>query len=58
MIGGDGFIRWVSDRAVPRARDRNGSVTIDGVVTDITRRHDLATELEQALADANDASTH
>jgi diguanylate cyclase (GGDEF)-like protein/PAS domain S-box-containing protein len=54
LIGGDGFIRWVADRAVPRARDRNGSVTIDGVVTDITRRHELATELEQALADAND----
>jgi diguanylate cyclase (GGDEF)-like protein/PAS domain S-box-containing protein len=54
VVGLDGIVRWVRDAARPREHRADGTVVIDGLVTDITAEHAAADELEEALVYAND----
>jgi diguanylate cyclase (GGDEF)-like protein/putative nucleotidyltransferase with HDIG domain len=49
MVGRDGRIRWVHDRARPRTSE-DGRLVFDGVVSDITERRERADALQAALA--------
>jgi diguanylate cyclase (GGDEF)-like protein/PAS domain S-box-containing protein len=49
LVGFDGVARWMWERATPR-REPDGSITVDGVVADITERR----RVEEQLADARD----
>ena len=48
LIGLDGVVRWIYDRARPR-REPGGGVVFDGVITDMTARRDQADALFAAL---------
>jgi diguanylate cyclase (GGDEF)-like protein len=47
LRGADGVTRWVSDRAATRRR-QDGVVEISGIVSDVTERRALRTELDGA----------
>ena len=46
LVGYDGVVRWVWERARPRVED--GVVYVDGIVADVTERHRAAAELAAA----------
>jgi diguanylate cyclase (GGDEF)-like protein/PAS domain S-box-containing protein len=48
VVGRDGQIRWVHDRARPRGRE-DDRVVFDGVLSDITARRETADALQAAL---------
>ena len=50
VVGLDGVVRWVHDRARPRAKP-GGGVVFDGVVSDISERRAQADALAAALAE-------
>ena len=49
LVGFDGAVRWMWERATPRRED-DGSIIVDGVVADITERR----LVEEQLAEARD----
>ena len=49
LVGADGITRWVHDRARCRRRP-DGSVEASGIVSDVTERRRMRTELAQAHA--------
>ncbi|MEO9177328.1 MAG: PAS domain-containing protein, partial [Gaiellales bacterium] len=49
LIGADGITRWVHDRARCRRRE-DGAVEASGIVSDVTERRRMRTELAQAHA--------
>jgi diguanylate cyclase (GGDEF)-like protein/PAS domain S-box-containing protein len=49
LVGFDGAVRWMWERATPRRAD-DGTITVDGVVADITERR----LVEEQLAEARD----
>ncbi len=49
LCGADGVTRWVHDRAATRRRD-DGLVEISGIVSDVTERRRMRTELDAAAA--------
>ena len=49
LVGSDGRIRWVHDRARPRTSE-DGRLVFDGVVSDITARRERDDALQDALA--------
>ncbi|HTE59267.1 MAG TPA: PAS domain-containing protein, partial [Solirubrobacteraceae bacterium] len=49
LIGADGITRWVHDRAAARRR-ADGTVEINGIVSDVTERRRMRAELAEAHA--------
>jgi diguanylate cyclase (GGDEF)-like protein len=49
LIGADGMTRWVHDRAAARPRP-DGTVEINGIVSDVTERRRMRAELAEAHA--------
>jgi diguanylate cyclase (GGDEF)-like protein len=49
LVGFDGLVRWVSDRAYPRPT-RDGRLLLDGIVADVTEQKEAERELHEALA--------
>ena len=54
LVGADGITRWVHDRARCRRRP-DGAVEASGIVSDVTERRQMRTELAQAHASLSQA---
>ena len=48
LVGFDGVTRWVLDRCVPRLSPEDGTLTLEGVVIDVSERQALVEELAEA----------